>query len=79
MGNSSGGTLPKAEGVPTNKVSTFTVWVVQGVEEKWGGWAKEVLDVLLKSIDVLARWVLGNLFTKRSNAVQSKQQISYND
>jgi hypothetical protein len=61
VGDSSVGALPEAEWVPTNKVSTLTVGVVQRVEEERGGWAEEVLDVLLKSVDVLARWVLGNL------------------
>jgi hypothetical protein len=55
------GTLPEAEGVSTHKVSTLAVGVVQGVEEERGGWAHDVLDVLLKSIDILASWVLGNL------------------
>lgn len=35
MRNSSWGTLAKAEGVPTNKISTLTVRVVQSIEEKW--------------------------------------------
>ena len=64
VGHSSWGTLPKAEWVSTDEIRTFAVGVVQGVKEKRGGRAEEVLDVLLESIDVLARWVLGNLFTK---------------
>lgn len=59
--DSSLGSLPEAEGVTTDKVSAFAVGIIQGVEEERGGRAEEVLDVLLKSIDVLARWVLGNL------------------
>jgi hypothetical protein len=54
VGDSSVGTLPEAEGVSTHKVSTLTVGVVQGVEEERCGRAEEVLDVLLKSIDILA-------------------------
>lgn len=73
MRDSGGGTLPKAEGVSTDKVRAFTVGVIQGVEEKRGGRAEEVLDVLLKSIDVFARWVLGHLFPKRTNKFQFKQ------
>lgn len=61
MRDSSLGSLPEAEGVTTDKVSAFAVGIIQGVEEERGGRAEEVLDVLLKSIDVLARWVLGNL------------------
>lgn len=63
------GALPEAEGVPTHKVSTLTVGVVQRVEEERGGWAEEVLDVLLKSVDVLASWVLGNLNNKQRHLV----------
>lgn len=65
MGNSSVGTFPETEGVPTHKVSTLTVGVVEGVEEERGGWAQKVLNVLLKSIDILARGVLGNLKDNR--------------
>jgi hypothetical protein len=77
VGYSSGGTLPKAEGVSTDKVRTFTVGVIQGVEEKRGGRAEEVLDVLLKSINVLARWVLGNLFPIRSKEIQLEQLMNH--
>jgi len=65
VGDSSVGALPEAEGVPTHKVSTLAVGVIQRVEEERGGWAEKVLDVLLKSIDVLARWILGNLNGKK--------------
>jgi len=65
VGDSSVGTLPEAEGVPTHKVSTLAVGVIQRVEEERGGWAEDVLDVLLKSIDVLAIWILGNLNGKK--------------
>jgi hypothetical protein len=51
--NNSWDTLTKAVGVPTNKIGANTVRVVQSIEEKWGGRAQEVLDVLLKCIDVL--------------------------
>lgn len=68
------GTLPEAEGVSTHKVSTLTVWVVQGVEEERGGWAEEVLDVLLKSIDILASWVLGNLNDTQRYLVSAKNR-----
>lgn len=54
MRNSSRGTLTKAEGVPTNKISTITVRVVQSVEEKRSRRAQKVLDVLLKCIYVLS-------------------------
>jgi hypothetical protein len=73
MGNSSVSTLPETEGVPTHKVSTLTVGVVQGVEEERGGWAQKVLNVLLKSVDVLARWVLGNLQDKQRHSVSVKK------
>ena len=53
MRNSSWDTLTKAVGVPTNKIGANTIRVVQSIEEKWGGRAHEVLDVLLKCIDVL--------------------------
>jgi hypothetical protein len=51
--NSSRDTLTKAEGVPTNKIGANTVRVIQSIEEKWSRRAQEVLDVLLKCIDVL--------------------------
>jgi hypothetical protein len=54
MRNGSWGTLAKTKGVPTNKISTITVWVIQGIEEKWCRRAQKVLDVLLKRIDVLS-------------------------
>jgi hypothetical protein len=68
VGNSGVSTLPEAEGIPTHKVSTLTVGVVQGVEEEWSGRAQEVLNVLLKCIDVLASWVLGNLWDKQRDS-----------
>jgi hypothetical protein len=71
VGDGGVSTLPEAEGVSTHKVSTLTVGVVQGVEEERGGWAEEVLDVLLKSIDILARWVLGNLNDVQRNFVNA--------
>lgn len=40
--NSSWNTLTKAEG-----------WVIQSIEEKWSRRAQEVLDVMLKCIDVV--------------------------
>jgi hypothetical protein len=73
MGNGSMSTLPEAEGVPAHKVSTLTVGVVQGVEEERGGRAQKVLNVLLKSVDVLARWVLGNLQDKQRHSVSVKK------
>jgi hypothetical protein len=68
VGHGGGGALPEAEGVSTDEVGAFAVGVVQGVEEERGGRAEQVLDVLLKSVDVLAGWVLGDLvsgFPKR--------------
>jgi hypothetical protein len=32
MRNGSWSTLAKTKGVPTNKISTITVWVIQGIE-----------------------------------------------
>lgn len=61
MRNSCWSTLTHAERVATDEICTFSVWIIQCVEEVWSGWAQEVLDVLLKCIDILARWVFGNL------------------
>lgn len=36
MRNSCWDTLTKTEWIPTNKIRTFSVWVIEGVEEKWG-------------------------------------------
>ena len=62
VGDSSGNTLTETERVSTDEVSTFTVWVVQGVEEKRRGWAEKVLDVLLKCLHSFPSWILGNLY-----------------
>jgi hypothetical protein len=35
MRNSSRGTLTKTEGVPTHKICSFSVRIIEGVEEKW--------------------------------------------
>ena len=60
--HSSGNTLTETERVSTDEVSTFTVGIVQGVEEKRRGWAEKVLDVLLKCVHCFSRWILGNLY-----------------
>ena len=64
MGNSSWGTFSKTERVTTDKVCTFSVWIIEGVKEMWSGWCQEVLNVLLKRIDIFPRWVFGNLNIK---------------
>ena len=51
MRNSSFGTLAETEWISTDEISTFTVRIIQGIEEMRGGWAEKVLDVLLKCID----------------------------
>lgn len=61
MRNSSFDTLTETKRVSTNKVRTFTVRIVQGVEEMGGGRGEEVLDVLLKCIDLFSRRVFSNL------------------
>lgn len=38
MRNSSGDTLTKTERVTTDEISTFSVWIIKSVEEKWSGW-----------------------------------------
>jgi hypothetical protein len=54
MGNSSGNTFTETERVSTDEISTFTVRIIQGVEEKGRRWAEKVLDVLLKSVHCFA-------------------------
>jgi hypothetical protein len=61
MRNSSFGTFTETKRVSTNKVSTFTIRVIQGIEKMRGGWGEDVLDVLLKCVDCFSRWVFGNL------------------
>lgn len=61
MRNSSGDTLTQTERVSADEVSSLTVWVIQSVEEKWGGWTQQVLYVLLQCINFFARWVFSNL------------------
>lgn len=61
MRNGSRDTLTETEWIPTNKVCTISVGVIKSVEEKWSRWAQQILDVLLKSINIFARRVFGNL------------------
>lgn len=61
MRNSSWNTLTETKRVSTDKICTFSERIIQGVEEKWGGWAKKVLDVLLKGVDLFPRWIFCNL------------------
>ena len=61
MRNSSRNTLTETERVSTHIICTFTERVIHGVEKKGSGWGKKVLNVLLKCIDLFARWVLSNL------------------
>lgn len=65
--NGSGDTFTKTERVSTDEISTFSVWIVKGVEEKWSGWTKEILNVLLKCIDIMASWVFSNLNSSIKN------------
>ena len=60
MGNSSGDTLTKTKRISTDKISAFSVRIIEGVEEMWSGWRQKILNVLLKCIDILARWILSN-------------------
>jgi hypothetical protein len=53
MADCSWHTLPQGEGVPSDKVSTFPVGVVQRVEEIGSRRCEQVADVLLEGIDVL--------------------------
>jgi hypothetical protein len=36
--NGSGDTFTKTERVSTDKISTVSVRIIEGVEEKWSGW-----------------------------------------
>ena len=62
VGHSSGNALTETERVSTAEVSTFTVGIVQCVEEKRRGWAEKVLDVLLKCVHCFSRWILCSLY-----------------
>lgn len=75
MRNSSGGTFTETERVSTHEISTFPVRIIKGVEEMWSGWSKQILNVLLKCIDVLARWVLSNLHMKIESIEKTKSAI----
>lgn len=61
MRNSSFDTFAETKRVSTNKICTFTVRVIQGIEKMRGGWGEDVLDVLLKCVDWFSRWVFSNL------------------
>ena len=61
MRNSCSSTFPEAERIPTNKVCSFSVGIIQGVEEVWSGRGKEILYVLFKCIDLLTSGIFGNL------------------
>jgi hypothetical protein len=51
MRNGSWDTFTETERVSTDKIRTISERVIEGVEKKWGGWAKKVLNVLLQCID----------------------------
>lgn len=38
MRNSSRGTLTKTERISTDKICTFCVWIIKGIEKEWCGW-----------------------------------------
>lgn len=77
MGNSSWSTLTETERVSTDKICTFSERIIQGIEEKWGGWAKKVLDVLLKGIDLFPRWIFCNLSIIKFTIEEHQRKCEY--
>lgn len=77
MRNSSRDTFTEAERVATNKVCTFTVRIIQSVKEKGGGWRKEILDVLLRRIDLLAGGVFGNLIKGKNSCFCQQNRFNH--
>ncbi len=62
MWDGSGHTFTHAEWIPTHKVSTLAVRVIQCVEEKWCWWSQQIWYMLFHCIDVLALWILCHLY-----------------
>ncbi len=58
MWDGSGYTFTHAEWIPTHKIGTLAVWIIQGIEEKWCWRGQQVCDMLLHCIDVLTLWIL---------------------
>ncbi|PON83009.1 hypothetical protein TorRG33x02_212150 [Trema orientale] len=74
MRNCSWDTFPKTEWVTPDEICTFTVWIVEGVKEKWSRRTQNVLNVLLKSIDFFARWIFSDLqFKNKFIRIQTQQ------
>ena len=67
MRNCSWHTFAETEGVTTNKICTFSERFVESVEKEWCGWAEKVLYMLLKCINLMPRWIGGNLSHIKDN------------
>lgn len=68
MRNSGSDTLAKAKRVATNEICSLTVRIIQSIKEEGSRRAEKILYVLLERIDILARWIFGNLHIKRERA-----------
>ena len=62
MRNSCWNILTKTERVATHKVCAISVWIIKSIEKIWSSRTQNIFYVLLKGIDILARWVFRNLF-----------------
>lgn len=72
MRDSSRSAFTEAERIASDKISTVSVRIIQSVEEKWGRRGEQVLYVLLKCIDLLARRILCYLFNQIRKSIASE-------
>jgi hypothetical protein len=61
MRDGSRDTLSQTEWIPTDKVCTLPIRIIQCVEKEGSCWRKNVCDMLLQGIDLIALWILCNL------------------
>ncbi|XP_057773771.1 FBD-associated F-box protein At5g22730-like [Salvia miltiorrhiza] len=59
MGDGSRRSFLQAEGVATDEVVTFSVGIIQCVEEEWCGWTQQIVD-LLSSWIIRSNWPRSN-------------------
>lgn len=60
MGHSSRNSFPHGEGVSTDEIRAWSIWIIQGVEEERRGGRKQVSDMLFQGIDICSGWVFSH-------------------